>query len=368
MQIIMLANAGHKAFDTRIFHKEARSLQQAGFTVSIIIPHDKDEVREGISILSVPIHRKGFGKLIVSPWLVFRRALRQSADAWFHLHDSELLWIGVLLRMLGRKVIYDAHEDTPLQISYQHWIPRMLRTPYAWFYFLLEKFCGRIFQGVIVAEPVIAKYFPKRKTVVIRNFPSLLPFQKELVPKYEERERIVIYVGLLSEARGVKEMAQAAELVRSRLQFRFILGGDFSPASLQKMILDLYPVEFLGWLSFEKLVDLLYQSRIGIIVPHPLERYKTNYPVKLFEYMAAGLPVIASRHGESSAFIRESNAGILVDPLNPTEIANAIIWLFEHEEDARQMGENGKKYVKKFWNWELEEKKIIDFYKQLLHQ
>ena len=162
-RIVMLANAGHRAYDSHISQKEARSLAQAGFEVSLIVPHDKDETRDGVTILSVARHAKGWRKLILSPWLLYRRAMTCPHDAIFHLHDSELLWVGMLMRLRGRRMIYDAHEDTPQQITYQHWIPPSLRKPYGWFYYLLEKLCGRWFDAIIVAEPVIAKYFLLRR-------------------------------------------------------------------------------------------------------------------------------------------------------------------------------------------------------------
>ena len=362
LRIIMLANAGHKAFDTRIFQKEAQSLARHGFDVSIIIPHDCDEKKAGVSILSVPIYRKGWKKLVRSPWLVYKRALAQPKNSWFHLHDSELLWIGVLLKIRGRKVIYDAHEDTPLQIMYQHWIPRWLKKPYSFFYFLLEKICGYAFDKIIVAEPVIAKYFAPSKTTLIRNFPIAASFKDFPLVDYSNRNRSLVYVGLISKARGIVQMAEGAKLAMLQTPFQFIAGGEFSPASLQPEIVNNYPVDFISWVQYDKLIPLLLNSKIGIIVPNPLERYKTNYPVKLFEYMAAGLPVIASIYGEVAEFVRTSDAGILVDPMNPVEIADAITWLLEHPKEAEAMGLRGRKNILEKWNWEEESKTLVELY------
>ena len=357
----MLAN-GHNPFDTRIFHKEAKSLFHAGFTVSIIAPADKDEVREGIGIFSVPVYRKGLKKLITLPWLIYKRALKQPKDSWFQIHDSEVLWIGILLKLRGRKVIYDAHEDTPLQIAYQHWIPKILRKPYAGLYFLIEKLCGFMFDGIIVAEPVIAKYFPVSKTILIRNFPVAEPFVKHPENEYINRNMVLVYVGLLSKVRGMIKMAEGASIAKKQIEFEFVIGGSFSPSSLQQEVLDNYPVKFLSWVPFEKLVDLLFESRIGIIVPNPVPRYKTNYPVKLFEYMAASLPVIASKYGEAAEFVKEAGAGLLVDPMNPQEIADAIVWLLRNPAEAEAMGKQGRKKILESWNWENESRLLIDFY------
>src|SRR5436190_12870447 len=147
----MLANAGHKPLDTRIFHKEARSLQKAGWNVTLIIPHGEDFKKDDIEIISVPPPRKGWEQLLRCPWNIFRKALWQRGSSIFHIHDSELLFVGLLLRLLGRKVIYDAHEDTPLQISYQHWIPGLIKGPYKLMYRVLEKLAGWFFNRIIVA-------------------------------------------------------------------------------------------------------------------------------------------------------------------------------------------------------------------------
>lgn len=360
-----MANAGHRAFDSRIFQKEARSLVQAGFDVTLVVPHDKDETRDGVRILSVARHPKGWRKLVLSPWLVYKRALTCPADAIFHLHDSELLWVGILLKMRGRRLLYDAHEDTPRQISYQHWIPSLLRKPYAWFYYLLEKLCGWWFDAIIVAEPVTASYFPLSKTTLIRNFPIVSQFPGTAQP-YSARSKTVVYVGLLSRPRGTVEMAEAARLANAGEAFTMVFAGDFSPASLRDDIVGKYRIDYIPWMDFEKVVALMMDARAGMIVPHPIERYNTNYPIKLFEYMAAGLPVIASKHGESAKFVEEASGGITVDPLDPAEIAAAIRQILDRPEEASEMGKRGRKLIVEKYNWEGESRRLVELYEQLI--
>jgi len=294
------------------------------------------------------------------PWFVFKKALGQPRDSVFHLHDSELLLIGVWLKLLRRKVVYDAHEDTPLQISYQHWIPTIFKKPYAWFYFSLEKIAGWIFDGIIVAEPVIARYFPPSKTFLIRNFPLIKDFDSQFIP-YHQRKKVLIYVGLLSKVRGALVMAKAASIAKRKCNFELLLGGSFSPASLEREVSQ-YPIIFLGWLSFEAMVTKMMEAQAGIIIPQPIERYKTNYPVKLFEYMAAGLPVVASKFGEVAAFVQEGECGILVDPENENEVATAIEFIFNHEKEANEMGERGRVLVQNNYSWEKEAQTLVDFY------
>lgn len=364
-RIVMLANPGHRASDPRVFQKEARSLARAGFDVTLIVPHDKDETVDGVKILAVPRHPKGWGKLVRSPWLVYRRALQCHRDSIFHLHDSELLWIGILLKLRGRKLLYDAHEDTPLQISYQHWIPKLFRKPYSWMYYLVEKFCGWSFDAIIVAEPVIAKYFPRSKTTLIRNFPIFSQFP-EPAHGYPSRSRKIVYVGLLSRPRGAVEMAKSAGILKAAgVEFTMTFAGNFSPDTLRDEILKNYPVGHIPWMEFPEMVKLLMDARAGLIVAHPIERYNTNYPVKTFEYMSACVPVIASKSGESAKFIQEAKAGLLVDPLNPAEIADAIQWILDHPGEAGEMGKRGRKLISEKYTWESESKTLVALYEKL---
>lgn len=352
-RVVMLTNS-HKPFDPRVFQKEARSLVHAGYEVTLVVPHTESLKSDGVEIVAIPVPRGGWQKLIVCPWQLLRQALRYPRQAIIELHDSEILWIGFILKIFGRRVIYDAHEDTPLQISYQHWIPWVLKKPYAWMYFLIEKLAGYLFDAIIIAEPVIGKYFPKHKTFLVRNFPIVKVFQQHTLPPYNTRNRDLVYVGLLSKARGLFEMLHGAELAHTKTDFRFVLGGKFSPPSLEDEVIGKFAVEYLSWVEFDQLMSTLFQARVGIIVPQPNERYKTNYPVKLFEYWSAGLPVIASREGESAAFVRESNSGILVDPLNKQEIADAIVYLLEHPQEAEAMGKRGQEMIFSKYSWEKE--------------
>jgi len=362
----MLATSGHKPFDTRIFHKEALSLHQNGFKVSIIIPHEKDLTQEGIDIISVPSPPNGYQKLLITPLLVFFKALRQNRKAVYHVHDSELLFISLLLKLLGRKVIYDAHEDTPLQIEYQHWLPGWLKWPYKWFYYWLEKLCGKIFTAVIVAEPIIARYFPPNTTTLVRNFPIYQTFQRIPIPPYVQRKNWLIYTGLISEVRGVKQMIGAVKKAREKQDFEFMVVGFFAPKHLEHEVLAHQEVNYTPWLPYNEMLKQLFQSKIGIIIPNPVKRYNTNYPVKMFEYMAAGLPVIGSKHAEAAKFIRECQGGILVDPLDEQEISLAIVELFSNSQRAQAMGERARKMISEKYNWEQESQKLLSLYDRLL--
>jgi glycosyltransferase involved in cell wall biosynthesis len=160
-------------------------------------------------------------------------------------------------------------------------------------------------------------------------------------------------------------MAEAGRIAKAGQDFKMIFAGDFSPLSLRDEIVNHYPVEYIQWMEFSKLINLMMDSRIGMIIPHPIKRYTTNYPIKLFEYMAAGIPVIASKFGESARFVQEAQSGVVVDPLNPGEIAAAIQEIFANPEEASKMGQRGRQLILAKYNWEMEARKLIDMYKNL---
>ncbi len=160
-------------------------------------------------------------------------------------------------------------------------------------------------------------------------------------------------------------MLDAAKEAEKNVAFDFVLGGQFAPASLEKDVLTRYRIDFRQWVPFDLLVELMYDAKIGIIIPNPIERYKTNYPVKMFEFMAAGLPVIASREGESAAFIEEAKCGLLVDPMDIKAIADAIVWLFTHPDEAEAMGKRGQELVMQTYNWEHESQTLLAVYNRL---
>ena len=81
--------------------------------------------------------------------------------------------------------------------------------------------------------------------------------------------------------------------------------------------------------------------------------------------MAAGFPVIASKEGESAGFLKEADAGILVDPLNKQEIAAAIIALLKDPAMAAEMGNRGRQLIFDKYNWEQESEKLLELYRSL---
>lgn len=360
----------HPRGDTRIFHKECKSLARAGYDVSLIVKSEKDEVLDGVKIIAIREENGRLGRMTRAVRAVYQKALERDADI-YHFHDPELIPVGILLRLRGKKVIYDVHEDVPRQILSKPWIAPWLRYPVACGSALAEWVGSRFFfSRVVAATPLIAQRFPKRKTKTVQNFPILKELVRPNPTGYSQRPENVVYIGGISRIRGALEHIKAFESVRSK-NCRFVMAGSFESGELEeecKALKGWARVDFKGWLDRRQVAELLDGARVGLVALHPVPNHIRAYPVKLFEYMSAGIPVIASDFPLWREIVEGANCGLLVDPMKPLEIAKAIDWLLDNPKKAEEMGENGKRAVLKKYNWQREEAKLLELYQRIAGQ
>ena len=358
----------HRPFDTRVFQKECKTLAKEGIHVTLVVPHTEDEVHENVQIRAIPKPATGKERLKKTTGDVYRAALKENKKAIFHFHDSELLPHMLLLKLRGRRVIYDAHEDTPRQIKYQHWIPDNLKGPVTLFMRILESLAGRLFDRVIVAEPIIASNFKRDNTTLLHNYPILAEFAPCHAIPYESRPMHVGFAGGISEVRGIKEVVKAMGLLDAVPDARLVMAGAFYPDALKTEV-EQYAgwqrVDFKGWVGRAEVQQILGNARVGVITRHPIERHLTAMPTKLFEYMAAGLPVVASDLPTIRPIVETHRCGLLVDPLDPEDIARALSYLLEHPEEAKEMGDRGYHAVRDHFSWDVEQAKLLNLYRDL---
>jgi len=360
----------HRAEDVRIYHKEALSLAKAGYDVTVIAPEDKSSRLESVNWLRLRRPSGRFDRFLRLGIEAYNTALRLGAEV-VHLHDPELLFIGWLLKQRGRKVVWDAHEDLPKQILSKEWIPILLRKPIAWVANKLERGIARSFDAVVAATPDIARLFSATQVTVVQNFPILSQLNTPNPVIYSERPNTFIYVGGISEIRGAREMVRAMEIAGERWGARLLLAGRFTPEGLKEELMELPGwkyVDYLGWLDRKEVAKTLGNVRAGMVLFHPKPNHIKAQPNKLFEYMAAGLPVIASEFPLWREIVASSQSGLLVDPLNPEAIAEAIGWLLGDPRKAEEMGNRGRQAVFEKYNWDREKEKLLALYGELLSE
>jgi glycosyltransferase involved in cell wall biosynthesis len=356
----------HPRYDTRIFIKICKSLVLNGYNVSLVVADGKgDEVKDGVSIFDVDATTGGrLSRMTKTTLRVFEKAKELDGDI-YHVHDPELIPTGLRLKKLGKKVIFDAHEDLPKQILSKPYLnkvsKRILTKIFAWYeYWSLPKF-----DYLIAATPFIRDKLLKinPNTVDINNFPLL----NELgILSWTHKENAVAYIGGISEIRGIKEVISSLSFTQN---MRLNLAGSFSENIFEEKIKqheNWSKVNKLGFLSRQQVSEVLGKSHAGIVTFLPEPNHINAQPNKMFEYMSAGLPVIASNFLLWREIIEGNQCGICVDPRNPKAIGDAMQYLFDNPQKAEQMGKNGRKAVEQKYNWSMEEKKLLTLYKNLL--
>ncbi len=357
---VCILTSVHPPFDTRIFHKEAKSLAKAGYDVSLIAQHDKDEIVDVIRIVPVPKPKNRLERMTKTVWTVYRKALKINADI-YHFHDPELMPIGLLLKRHGKRVIYDVHEDAPRQNLSKSYIPAAFRKPISLMIEALEAFSSRRFDGVVTATPFINRRFLElgANAVNVNNYP-LASELYNAEDHWKNKEKAVCYVGGIVRIRGAFEMVEAI----GRTKYRLLLAGNIE-LDIEKGLKQMsgwHQIEALGFVDRDGGRATIGRSMAGLVVLHPTINYIDALPVKMFEYMSAGIPVVASNFPLWKEIIEGAECGICVDPLNSEEIAKAIQFIVEHPVEAEQMGKNGRMAVEERYNWGIEEKKLLGFY------
>lgn len=350
---IMHVSTAHPVNDPRIFYRECLSLRAAGLDVELIALHDGEPVDHGIPIWPIEFQSSRFRRALCGSMQAFRY-IRSRKPKILHLHDPELLPLGFIFKCLGKKVIFDAHEELPKDILQKNWIPHFLRRFIAGFSRLVLWCTGCVFDLVVAATPTIASDFPARKTIVVRNFPDVSMFSAVDLAAYKLRENEVVYLGLVEGSRGIREIFDAVERLNARRDVKLkIIGADELPDSLRGLADKSASsrVQFAGRIPYTEVNDALKTSRIGLLTLHPWPTYQTSLPLKLFEYMAAGLPVIASDFPYWKEMLEGVDCCVFVDPENPDEIAAAIATLLNDPGLAWKMGMTGRKAVEQRFNW-----------------
>jgi len=353
----------HPANDTRIFEKECLSLAAAGYDVHLVAPAAESGRVRGITIAAVPPARGRVARAIVTTARVVARAMSIRARV-YHFHDPELIPAGILLRALGKRVLYDVHEDVAADILDKQYLPRWIRGALARIVDVGERLAARGLSGVVAATPAIARRFPAARSVVVQNFPLPSEVAPTNGPPYGRRSPVVAYVGLISELRGAFEMVRAVGEVPAQQRVRLVLAGRFEPA-LEARVRALQgwrQVDYRGVLSRAGVRQAFAEARLGLVLFHPRPNHVESQPNKLFEYMAAGLPVVASRFPLWQQIVEGTGCGLVVDPLDPQAIAAAIQWLLEHSAEAEAMGARGREAVRARFNWLREEATLLECY------
>jgi glycosyltransferase involved in cell wall biosynthesis len=361
----------HTPFDVRIFYKECRTLAAAGHEVHYLVNDPPVACRDGVTFHHCE-RPTGWRPLRIGRRLtrVYRRARELAGDV-YHFHDPELITVGLMLRRSGARVIYDVHENA-VQEAFtlnrdRPWHGRVK----SWGWKLLEGLARHRLDAFVCATPAIALVFPPERTITVQNFPLREEFRASSGTQalaYDQRPRKAVFVGGITSFRGAREMVTALEHFESGEGGRLLLVGEVLPAALLSQ-LQILPgwrrVDAVGMQPRQLVPGLLSEARVGLVLYHPTPDHLEAQPNKLFEYLAAGLPVVASDFPLWRSIVASAGCGLVVDPLDPAAIAEAVRWLFDHPAEAQAMGQRGQAVVAQKYTWEAEGRKLVELYHHL---
>jgi glycosyltransferase involved in cell wall biosynthesis len=308
---VLVITTVHHPDDTRIREKTIRSLAtqfSVAFAARMPGPSDQTAI-EWIPLIG---DRKSRNR---QAWrLAFARR-----DDIVSLHDPELLPLGLALSWFGkRKVVFDLHEDVPAQISTKAWVPFLFRPVLALGASVLLKLAERRLTITLAEDSYAARF--RRPHEVIANFPVAdgLPFASDH-PSGE-----VVYVGDVTEERGLIEAVAACAAVDVPLRVVGGVSGAFESALHDAIVRSGAVVELVGRQPHRLAMQALGNASVAISPLRDLPNYRHSIPTKIVEYLAVGIPVVASDLPATRALVEGLEAVSLVPPGDSAALADGI--------------------------------------------
>lgn len=356
--------SSHQRYDGRILEKECLSLSKKYDTYLLCADIKENEKINEVNIVSINFKPKNrYERFFKVMSKLYKKSIELDCDI-YHLHDPELLNIALKLKNKGKKVIFDSHEDYPSCISERKWIPKRFRKMVSQLYSIKEKRVLKKIDAVITVTPAVLNRISKynKNVVMVTNYPII---EKEI--KRKSVKNTMCFAGGISSQWMHHNILKAID----KIDIKYIIAGNNENTYFDslKQIKGYKKVEAIGKISKKEVKELYSTSTIGIA----LNDYVANVGfhegslgnTKIFEYMEAGLPIVATDFNLWYDIIEKNKCGICVNPNNINQITNAIKYMLDNPKKAIEMGKNGRRLVEEKYNWNTQEKILFDLYRNL---
>lgn len=379
MAKVCILTSAHVPNDHRIFHKQAKSLEKAGYEVTLIAHHHRSETQNGVKIIPIAPSRDTTARFL-DLFKIYQVARDLEAEI-YHIHDPTLLPFAVALgyRTDG-KVIYDVHEDYREAFQAYSMIPDVANPLVRRFWPVVEANFSKRLDGIIAATDYIAELFRKRghqNVVTVRNFPDVSSLKEQEIPISRNSEYVLIFTGGVDELRGLTAMVDATARLREEgYNVSLWLLGNVKTqggksALEQRLVREGHSeyVRILGNVDHSEVYSYQRKADVGLVlVPKIVDGkryYRRGIPTKMIEYMYAELPVVAT---DTIGVIKHlpSDCGVIVPSDDLDAQVEAIGELLDSPKQRMKMGEAGRKHVKDSMSWQSECEKLLSFYSDLL--
>lgn len=365
----------HPDFDARVW-KYAVMLARRGHTVHLVCPWQvsEGEVREGVMLHPFPRARTRLARPVSIPWNLARKLwpLIRTIDL-VHFHDIDILPYMAALALF-KPVVYDVHENYPEEMLVRQWIPRPLRHLLYHSVRWVQAGLSLLIRNVVLVVPQQQKDFPisALRTAIIRNYASL-DLLERVSPDFRSRRAAVVFIGTNYEANGTFLFLEiATRMLARRPDVQFVMIDRWADEPTRKRALalirerDLKNVTIVPNVLPQDVMEHLNRGTIGISPALRLPKCIRALPTKLFEYMAAGLPIVASDLPTTTRLADETGGVLLCRPEEPNTFAAAIERLVDDREYARQLGQKGQDAFKERFCWESQADVVEHFYCDIL--
>lgn len=364
---ICYLSSGQSRRDGRTFWRMGVSLVSAGYDVTYVVcDREPDDIEHGVRMIS-----SGFStgnrikRMLCSRKYLYNKALEVNADI-YHIGEPELIPLGLKLKRIGKKIIFDMREDFPRLIFEKDYISKVLRKPIS---LILENYMGKSlkkFDAIFSVTPHIVEYIKNKwecnEVHLVTNYPFADKDFKLSFDEYDNRGNVLCYVG---NAYRISRQEITFKALEKISEIKYIIAGNIEKDYKSELVFLPYwgKIDFIDGIERDELIKLYRRISIGNCLRDFTD---TGAPkgslgvIKIFEYMERALPIICTNVELWKDIVDKYKCGIYVNPNNPDEIGEALLYLIQHKEEAYQMGQNGRRAVLEEYNWENQANQYVD--------
>ena len=366
----------HPDYDPRIW-KHAISLVRIGLEVHLNCPWEFQEVSkdcEGIHLHCFPRVNERVLRPILIPWHVMKLLVPiiKKVDI-IHFHDIDILpWMALV--SLFKPMVYDVHENYAEEMLVREWIPKVLRLPLNWSVRIAQVLFPLIIKNIVLVVPHQDHEFISKRInkIHIRNYPSIL-LLNDFKDNIMFRDNLIIFTGGHYDENGSMLLLDIAEIMNERaVQAQIIATDRFTSPSYRRRFMaeikqrKLNNIRLIPLVPSNQIMSLMNEASIGILPVLRVPKQLKGIATKFFEYMAAGLPVVASDLPFYQEVLSCEEAGLLAQPECPETFVDAIVQLIREKEYAQYSGINGQRAFSEKYTWESQIPALHAFYKDIL--
>lgn len=362
----------HPWDDVRVYQKEACTLAADGYDVTLIAQAQHAAVERGVKIRPAPKARSRAIRFLKLP-LVFVMAMRLNANI-YHVHNPDMLPVGFLLKLCGKRVIYDTHEDFSQRLFIRDWIPSCVRSIAARLVAKAETIVSRVADASVATQEAVRKRLGGRAVLIgnppITRGPLIDEAHARSLDVARGDELRLIYVGGIGRVRGLEVMVDAVASLNARgTETRLWLIGPGNETEIGASLTrpgGVY-VDYLGKLPPAQAFAFMIKADIGLVTILDVGDHSRSSANKLYEYIMFGLPVVASDFSRWRTSLPDSPAIVFVPAGDTASVAGAVREIAAMPNRGKTHIARIQEHLREHYSWEVESVKLLNLYSRLLH-